>query len=97
MVVEVVVQQLCLCLLCSYCRSLHTHTHTQHMYTLTLTPHSSPSQDHSSVLAAEEVLTVQRVLKTKGHTFSDEQVGMEGGEGEEGRGRGRKGMGELER
>ena len=42
-------------------------------------------------------MTVQRVLKTKGHTFSDEQVRMEGGEGEEGRGRGRKGMRELER
>lgn len=40
---------------------------------------------------------MQRVLKTKGHTFSDEQVGMEGGEGEEGRGRGWKGMGELEK
>ena len=53
----------------------HSHSHSTYVHPR---PHSSPSQDHSSVLAAEEVLTVQRVLKTKGHTFSDEQVGMEG-------------------
>lgn len=69
------------------------------MHTLTPDPHSSPSltQDHSSALAAEEVLTVQRVLKTKGHTFSDEQVGTEGRGGRRGEWQGKEGEGRVGR
>ena len=44
-----------------------------------LTPSLLLTQEHSSLLAADEVLTVQRVLKTKGKNFSNEQVGMGGG------------------
>ena len=72
---RVVVIPVAVCLLCCCFHSLLTHPH--------LPPHSpspptSLTKDHSSVLAADEVLTVQKVLKTKGQSFSEEQVGVEG-------------------